>query len=114
PTCIAVHPTDPRWVYMGTNTGRIYTFQNRGDDWKEIYAAIDGGSAVRKIYLDPRDASDPMKVTLYVVSIKNISIVKTDDGGAFWSVNSCYDFQRPDEWERPRVNTTDVAIRLPT
>ncbi|MEP6818332.1 MAG: hypothetical protein ABJA18_02290, partial [bacterium] len=54
---IAVHPTDPNTVYVGTAQGGLYKSTNGGDNWTPLFEAQLESLAIGAITIDPTDSS---------------------------------------------------------
>src|SRR5260221_5060007 len=80
PTCIAVHPSSPNYVYMGTATGKIYTSINKGQSWGAPVTVSTG--RVTQIIVDPRNAMNPATTTIYAGTQTGVFVSTT--GGASW------------------------------
>jgi hypothetical protein len=80
PTCIAVHPSSPNYVYMGTATGKIYTSTNKGQSWGAPVTVSTG--RITQIIVDPRNAMNPATTTIYAGTQTGVFVSTT--GGASW------------------------------
>jgi hypothetical protein len=97
PSCVAVHPLTTGIVYLGTFSGRVYTSPNtRGNTWN---APFNIGSAVFKLAVDPRTASNPATTVIFAAC--GNGVWRSDDGGtSFHQVLN--------------GNLSDFAVRFPT
>ena len=77
PTCVAVHPTSPTVVYLGTTSGEIRVSTSRGDAWSSVESL---GAEITAIVVDPRTAATPATTTLYAGTTAGLSL--SADGGA--------------------------------
>ena len=73
---IAVHPTRPDTVYVGTQEGP-YRSTDRGERWERLPIA-DHGAPVWSLAFDPRKAD-----VLYA-GYENCAIFRSEDGGDHW------------------------------
>jgi photosystem II stability/assembly factor-like uncharacterized protein len=80
PTCFAVHPVNPSYVYMGTDTGAVYVSSNKGQLWGAPVTVSAG--RVTQIIVDPRNAANPATTTLYAGTATGVFVSIT--GGASW------------------------------
>jgi len=80
--CIAIHPTDPNVVYVGTRKDGVYRTLNGGESWEKIKAIPAG-----RQYIGNRcvvfDKEDPNKI---YVSVHDTGIYMSADGGETWSL----------------------------
>jgi hypothetical protein len=80
PTCIAVHPLNSNYVYLGTSSGAVYVSSTRGSTWGP--PQILGGRVVQ-IIVDPRNALNPATTVIYA-GTWNGGVYRSTDGGATW------------------------------
>lgn len=79
--CIAIHPTQPSTIYIGTQNG-VFKSTNGGRTWSPMNNGLDN-RAVVGLVIDPSTPS-----TLYVGTsgiFVNSGIYKSVDGGATWN-----------------------------
>jgi hypothetical protein len=79
PSCIAVHPVNGNYVYMGTDTGAIYVSSNKGGAWG---APVSLSGNIKQIVVDPRSATNPATTVLYAGTATGVFV--STDGGASW------------------------------
>ncbi|HEX6702773.1 MAG TPA: hypothetical protein VF101_18750 [Gaiellaceae bacterium] len=79
PSCIAVHPVNGNYVYMGTDTGEIYVSSNKGGAWG---APVTPSTSIKQIVVDPRNAANPATTTIYAGTPTGVFV--STDGGASW------------------------------
>lgn len=79
PTCIAVHPVNGNYIYLGTDTGGIFTSSNKGDAWG---SSVSPSTNVKQIIVDPRNATNPATTVLYAGTPSGVFV--STDGGASW------------------------------
>ncbi len=79
---IAIHPTNPQTIYIGTTSGEVYKTTDGGADWKALNVGLPSYSSVNAIALQP---SNPGIVYLGVANIEENPVRKSLDGGASWS-----------------------------
>jgi hypothetical protein len=79
PTCIAVHPINGNYIYMGTDTGGIYVSINSGGVWG---SPVSPSTSVTKIIVDPRGATIPATTVIYAGTSGGLFV--STDGGASW------------------------------
>lgn len=79
PSCVAVHPVDGNYIYLGTDTGEIYRSSNKGGMWG---APTSPSTSIKKIIVDPRAATNPATTTLYAATATGVFV--STNGGASW------------------------------
>ena len=79
PTCIAVHPMNSNFVYMGTDTGAIYVSTNKGAAWG---SPVSLSTTIKQIVVDPRNAANPATTVIYAGTPSGVFV--STDGGASW------------------------------
>ena len=87
---IAIHPTEPEWVYVGTQRG-LYKSTNRGDHFKR--ASLPEGRIVFSIAFRPDDPR-----IMYLGTNGN-EVFRSDDAGDTWKYMSI--IEDPDQVEMP-------------
>jgi hypothetical protein len=80
PTCIAVHPSNGNYLYLGSASGAVYVSNNAGQSWSAPQML---GSQIVRIIVDPRNASDPTTTVIYAATFQN-GLYRSTDGGATW------------------------------
>jgi hypothetical protein len=80
PTCVAVHPINSNYIYLGTSTGKIYVSSNKGQLWGSPVTVSTG--RVGQIVVDPRNAANPATTTIYAGTQTGLFVSTT--GGASW------------------------------
>ena len=84
PTCIAVHPVNGSYVYMGTTTGAFYLSSSKGGTWSAP-VTIGTGGRIGQIIVDPRSAANPATTVIYAGTATGVYV--STDGGATWGAN---------------------------
>jgi hypothetical protein len=79
PACIAVHPTNGNYVYMGTDNGAVYVSSNKGGTWG---LPINLSTSIKQIVVDPRGAANPATTVIYAGTPTGVFV--SVDGGASW------------------------------
>ena len=79
PTCIAVHPANGNYIYMGTDSGAIYVSSNKGAAWGPPASP---STSVSHIIVDPRNAGSPATTVIYAGTPTGVFV--STDGGASW------------------------------
>jgi photosystem II stability/assembly factor-like uncharacterized protein len=84
-TTIAVAPTDPEVVYVGTDDSHVWVTQNGGGSWSDISSALPNRWVTRVAV----DTSDPQVAYVTFSGLRwneNIGhVYRTDDAGASWT-----------------------------
>ena len=76
-TAIAIDPTDPDVVYVGTETAGVYKSIDGGLSWSPIHNGL-LRARIDSLYLDP---SDPQVIH---AGVRNGGVYRTSDGGQRW------------------------------
>ena len=76
-TAIALNPSDPDMMYVGTENAGIYKSIDGGISWQPIHNGL-GRAWIHSIVIDPVDPS-----TIYV-GVSTGGVFKTTDGGQIW------------------------------
>lgn len=105
PTCIAVHPAQPNYIYLGTASGEIYVSTSRGAGWGPPQS-LGSGIQIVQIVVDPRGASSPATTTLYAATTGGLQI--STDGGAFWLATSLMGWVMCLAFNMPTTGTADL------
>lgn len=80
PTCIAVHPVNGNYIYMGSDTGAIYVSSNQGGNWGIPTTPASGST--KRIVVDPRGASNSATTVIYAGTPSGVFV--SANGGASW------------------------------
>jgi len=80
PSCIAVHPVNSSYVYMGTDAGKVYVSSNKGQSWGAPLTVSTG--AIKQLVVDPRNAATPATTTIFAGTATGLFVSTT--GGASW------------------------------
>lgn len=78
---LAVHPTNPRIIYAGTETAGVFKSVDGGETWKPSNTGIvplGQGVWVRVLVIDPQRPQ-----TLYAATLQN-GVYRSEDGGRSW------------------------------
>lgn len=81
PACVAVHPVNGNYVYMGTTSGAFYASSNKGAAWNAP-VTIGGGGGIKQIIVDPRNAANPATTVIYAGTANGVYV--STNGGASW------------------------------
>jgi hypothetical protein len=79
PSCVAVHPLLPNYIYLGTVSGEVHVSNSRGDSWQSFQNL---GAEVTQIVVDPRGAGISTTTTIYAATTSGLW--RSIDGGASW------------------------------
>ena len=104
PTCIAVHPVQPNYIYLGTASGEIYVSSNRGADWGSPQSL--GAAQIIQIVVDPRTTSNPSTTTLYAATTAGLQL--STDGGASWQTTLLVGWVMSLAFNMPAAGTADL------
>jgi hypothetical protein len=96
-TTVAVNPVDNQNVFLGTQSGAVYTSATRGDNWQPPQDP--GGGAISQIFVDPRGAASQATRVVYAGT----------QNGLYRSVGGVWD-------GTPMINgsVTSIAASVPT
>lgn len=81
-SAVTVAPTNPRAIYAGTHSGRVWVTPDQGATWKEITAGVRGPAYVSDICVDPRNARTAY---LSLASWGPDRFWRTEDAGDTWT-----------------------------
>lgn len=88
PTCIAVHPANGNYLYLGTSSGALYRSIDAGQTWGLTQML---GSQIVRIVVDPRNPAnpanpaDPATTVVYAAAAQN-GLFRSADGGSSWGL----------------------------
>jgi photosystem II stability/assembly factor-like uncharacterized protein len=79
---LAVHPTNPRILYAGTEAWGVFKSTDGGSTWRPSNAGLGSGNPnvwIRSLVIDPRDPD-----TVYAASLGQ-GVFRSEDGGRSWA-----------------------------
>ena len=105
PTCVAVHPLQPNYIYLGTASGEIYVSSNRGANWAPPQA-LGADAQIIQIVVDPRAASNPSTTTLYAATTAGLQL--STDGGVSWQTTQLAGWVMSLAFNMPATGNADL------
>jgi hypothetical protein len=106
PTCIAVHPLNGNFVYLGTDSGAIHVSSTKGASWGAPQVAAAGN--VMQIVVDPRNATNPATTVVYAGTQHGLFISTT--GGASWAATPLTGPIWSMAFSMPAAGTADLYV----
>jgi len=82
---LAVDPSDPRRIYLGTSDGHVFASSDAGDHWQLIgRAGTRLDSVVAALLVDPRDSHTLYAATWTQNPAAGGGVFRSEDGGHSW------------------------------
>jgi photosystem II stability/assembly factor-like uncharacterized protein len=106
-TDLAVDPTDPTTVFVGTNPSGVYRTTNSGQSWSAVNNDLPNGTRhVRAVVVSPTTGD-------VFVSLRGAGLYRSTNNGADWTLSHLgitYNTTLPGSVERPAFSPVDPDL----